>query len=292
MMNYNHLYYFHVVATEGSVASAAQRLGVTQPTVSEQIQTLQRTLQVTLFDRIGGGLKLTDEGRLAYEQTSVMFRAGERLVESLGHDSNTLPRSLRVGLSSAVSRSTTSDFLMPLLALANCIPSIQSGDAVDLLRDLRTNGLDLVLAEAEPPESSRRGLDSAAIASIRLVAVAPPGADPGPDWRNLGLIHYRPASSLRWVVESFLEAKNLHPRIAGEADDPLFLVEAAARGGYVVIVPRSVARDAIKSGRLAVIAEVAPSDTGVYALYPDGESSELARSAVEVLIAHAATLDA
>ena len=36
MLNYNHLYYFHVTATIGSIAGAATKLHVTQPTVSEQ----------------------------------------------------------------------------------------------------------------------------------------------------------------------------------------------------------------------------------------------------------------
>ena len=34
-LNYNHLYYFHVAAIEGTVAAAAVRLGVTAATVSE-----------------------------------------------------------------------------------------------------------------------------------------------------------------------------------------------------------------------------------------------------------------
>jgi DNA-binding transcriptional LysR family regulator len=41
MLDYNHLYYFHVAATAGSVANAAQRLGVTQPTVSEQVKAIE-----------------------------------------------------------------------------------------------------------------------------------------------------------------------------------------------------------------------------------------------------------
>src|SRR6476619_4403853 len=103
MLNYNHLHYFHVAATEGSVAGAAEKLGVTQPTVSEQLRSLEKSLGVVLFERSPSGLKLTDEGRLAFEHTSVMFRAGERLIESLGHDKD-LPRTLRVGLSSTVAR--------------------------------------------------------------------------------------------------------------------------------------------------------------------------------------------
>src|SRR4051812_6218046 len=197
MLNYNHLHYFHVAATEGSVAAAAERLGVTQPTVSEQVRALERALMVSLFERSATGLKLTDAGKLAYEQTSVMFRAGERLVESLGTNGNILPRSLRIGISNAVTRTTTTHFLLPVLAIQECMPSIRAGDSTELLRDLRGGDLDLALCESEPPETSRRGLELVQIARTTLVAVAPPSLHLGTDWREAGLIHYRASSSFR-----------------------------------------------------------------------------------------------
>ena len=287
MLNYNHLHYFHVAAGEGSVAAAADRLGVTQPTVSEQIRALERTLGVALFERTTTGLRLTDAGRLAFEHTSVMFRAGERLVQSLVETSRTMPRSLRVGLSGSVARTTTADFLMPLLAIPDCTPAIQLGDTALLVRMLRGNELDLVLCETAPPEANRRGLEIAMIDECKLVAVAAPSIEPAADWQDVALVQYRATSSYRWDVEAFLDAKHLRPKIAAEADDSLFLLEAAARGGYISFVPRSIARDAIVAGRLRVLARIEPAHSGVYALYQNVESADLARRAVEVLVEHA-----
>jgi LysR family transcriptional regulator, transcriptional activator of nhaA len=51
--SYQHLYYFWVVATEGSIVAACKRLHLSQPTVSAQIRALERTLGETLFDRVG-----------------------------------------------------------------------------------------------------------------------------------------------------------------------------------------------------------------------------------------------
>lgn len=287
MLNYNHLHYFHMTAVEGSVAGAADRLGVTQPTVSEQVRVLEKSLGVALFERTTGGLKLTDAGRLAFEHTSVMFRAGERLVESLGHNAQQVPRTLRVGLSASVARSTSSDFLMPLLAISDCVPAIRIGDAAELTRDLRASELDLVLCENQPPDANRPGLEIAMIDATTLVAVAPPSVQPTADWQNVGLLQYRASSSYRWEVETYLETNGLRPSVAAEVDDALFLVEAAARGGYVAFVPRSVARDAVTTGRLTVLATLEPGYSGVYALYQDGAAADLARRAVEVLVEHA-----
>jgi LysR family transcriptional regulator, transcriptional activator of nhaA len=289
MLNYNHLHYFHVVATEGSIARAATTLRVSQPTVSEQVRTLERYLGVRLFDREGGRLNLTEAGRLAYEHTTTMFRAGERLVQALGKGKS-IPRSLRVGISSAVSRTTTTDFLMPLFAIDSCIPSIRSGDSSDLVRALRGGEVDLVLLEGEPADT-KMGLITALIDSTKLVAVAPAGTKPKADWQDLGLLHYRAPSAFRWEVEAYLEKHALHPQIVGEADDPTFLLESAMRGGYLAIVPRSIVRDAVRAKRAEVIAEIDASHAGVHAVYEDGESAQLARRAVEVLVNHARSLN-
>jgi LysR family transcriptional activator of nhaA len=287
MLNYNHLYYFHMAASEGSIASAAHRLGVSQGTVSEQVRTLERTLRVSLFERQPGGLKLTEAGRLAFEHTSVMFRAGERLSEALGHDHGQLPRTLRIGLTGAVGRTTTANFLLPLLAIPGCVPSIRGGDAGELIRDLRANELDLVLCESEPPDSALNGLEIAVLERMKLVAVATPALEIADDWSNVALLHYRPSSAFRWDVEEFLDERNLRPSIAAESDDSLFLIEAAARGGYVAFVPSTVARDPIAAGRLRALATLTPSHGGIHAIYQDGASAELVRRAITTLIDNA-----
>jgi LysR family transcriptional regulator, transcriptional activator of nhaA len=286
MLNYNHLHYFHVAAVEGSVASAAHRLGVTQPTVSEQIKALERTLGVTLFERTPTGLRLTETGRLAFEHTLVMFRAGERLVESIGYTPGDMPRTLRVGIGSSIARTTALDFFLPLLAIERCVPTIRSADSLELMRALRERELDLVLSEAAPPEAARQGLVTAQLDRIALAAVAAPVLEPAPDWHDVGLVHYRSSSSYRWEVEAFLERRALRPRVVAEADDALFMLEAAARGGYVAFVSRSIARDAIAAGRVKRLAQIDTEHLGIHALYHDGSSSELARHAVDILVEH------
>jgi len=66
----------------------------------------------------------------------------------------------------------------------------------------------------------------------------------------------------------------------------MFMIEAAIRGGYIVVVPKPIARDAIGAGKLRVLAQFEPSQSGVFALFLDGAAAELARRAVEILIEH------
>jgi LysR family transcriptional activator of nhaA len=285
MLNYNHLYYFHVAASESSLSAAATKLGVKQSTVSEQLRTLERALHQRLFDRTASGMRLTPAGEIAYEHTTRMFRAGDRLLQALGRDEAPTPRSLRVGISGAVARATSTDFLLPLFALDDCMPTISTSETLDLLRDLRSNELDLVLCETEPTEATVPGLRRAVIEHIPLLAIAAADLDPGPDWQDTGLVQYRSNSTFHFEVKAFLESRGLKPRIVGEADDPFLLVEAAARGGYVVIVPRSVVRDALAAGRVRILAQIESVHAGVHALYQDGTAADLARRAIEKLIA-------
>ncbi|HEX3759657.1 MAG TPA: LysR family transcriptional regulator [Kofleriaceae bacterium] len=287
MLNYNHLYYFHVAASENSLSAAAAKLGVKQSTVSEQLRALERALRQRLFERTAGGMRLTGAGEVAYEYTTIMFRAGERLLQALGHDDVPAPRSLRVGISGAVARATSTDFLLPLFALDDCMPTISTSETLDLVRDLRANELDLVLCETEPTAATIQGLRRAVIEHIPLLAIAAADLDPGPDWQDTGLVQYRSSSTFHFEVKAFLEQRGLKPRIVGEADDPFLLVEAAARGRYVVIVPRSVVRDALAAGRVRILAQIESAHAGVHALYQDGTAAELAQRAIEKLIATA-----
>jgi LysR family transcriptional activator of nhaA len=290
VLNFNHVYYFHVVATEGSIARAATRLGVTQPTVSEQIRSLEKSLNSDLFERTSSGLVLTEAGRRAYEHTSSMFRSGERLMEAVGAlNRSELPRTLRVGITAAIARSTAADFLFPVITLDECMPNVRSGEFPELLRALHQLDLDLVLCETQPVAAAARGLRVVEVHQPRLVAVAsstlvPDGAEV--DWAKLPIIQYRPSSAFRWEVENFLSDRSAEPQIIAETDDALLMLAAAARGACVAFVPRSVARDPVKLGRLRVIAAL-EAGSQVYALYPDAESAVLARRAVDLLVAYA-----
>ncbi len=53
---------FLATAEEGSLSAAARALGMTQPTLGRQVSALEEELGVTLFERVGRALVLTDAG--------------------------------------------------------------------------------------------------------------------------------------------------------------------------------------------------------------------------------------
>ena len=54
---------FLVTAEEGSLSAAARALGLTQPTLGRQVSALEAELGVTLFERVGRSLELTQSGQ-------------------------------------------------------------------------------------------------------------------------------------------------------------------------------------------------------------------------------------
>lgn len=70
---------FCYTAQTGSISRAAERMLLRQPTVSLQIQALERELQTTLFERRGPRIALTPEGRILFELASPLVEGMDLL---------------------------------------------------------------------------------------------------------------------------------------------------------------------------------------------------------------------
>ncbi len=78
-MELRHLRYFLAVANERNFTRAAERLHVAQPPLSRQIQQLEEELGVQLIDRDARPLRLTEAGRLIYEQAFQILERAEEI---------------------------------------------------------------------------------------------------------------------------------------------------------------------------------------------------------------------
>ena len=70
---------FLVTAEEGSLSAAAKALGMSQPTLGRQVDALETELGVTLFERVGRRLSLTDAGAELLEHARAMGEAASRV---------------------------------------------------------------------------------------------------------------------------------------------------------------------------------------------------------------------
>src|SRR6516165_11523293 len=72
-MEMHQLRYFVAIARTGSFSRAAEQCFVSQPSLSQQIQKLEKSLGQRLFDRLGRRAALTDAGRLLLERAEVIL---------------------------------------------------------------------------------------------------------------------------------------------------------------------------------------------------------------------------
>lgn len=87
---------FLVTAEEGSVSAAARALGLSQPTLSRQIDALETELSLILFERVGRGLVLTPAGQELLKHVRDMGEAATRLSLSASGQSDSLDGPVRI----------------------------------------------------------------------------------------------------------------------------------------------------------------------------------------------------
>jgi DNA-binding transcriptional LysR family regulator len=81
-MDLRQLRYFIAVAEEGHITRAAERLGMQQPPLSQQLKAMERELEVQLLRRRPRGVELTDAGRALLADARTMCAHLDRAIDS------------------------------------------------------------------------------------------------------------------------------------------------------------------------------------------------------------------
>lgn len=93
-----HLRYFLAVAEAKSFSRAADRLGISQPSVSQQMRDLETSLRVPLFQRRGKRILLTPRGLIFQEHAHAILRQLDNCLEDLNSGPGQLRGALHLGV--------------------------------------------------------------------------------------------------------------------------------------------------------------------------------------------------
>jgi LysR family transcriptional activator of nhaA len=253
-LNYHHLRYFWVVASEGSMIRAAERLNVSPSSISVQLKGLEEQLGQQLFERRGKSLILTEAGRIALQYASTMFRSGHELIEALSGLKPGLQK-LRIGAAATLSRNFQIGFLRPLVGRSGIELVLRSGVVADLLDQLDAHKLDLVLANHPAPPDAETSFDSTLLAEQPVSLVARPPKPRGrfrfpQDLAGVPLVLPGRGSAVRSAFDALLGGAGIRPIILAEVDDMAMLRLMARENHGLTLVPPVVVVDELKSGIL------------------------------------------
>lgn len=245
--NYRHLYYFWVVAKEGSMSRAATRLDMAVQTISAQVRELERALGVQLLRPDGRSVALTEAGQRALQQADLIFEAGEALPGLLRERSDAPPVvRLALGISDTLPKLVVRHLVQPVLPTPGLRLLCNEQDFDDLLGNLALHKLDLVLADRPAPEHAglkvfNHPMGSSALAWYGTAELAVTAKKRFPhSLADVPMLLPAANAAVRPKIDRWLVQQGIAPHVAGEFSDSALLKIFAAGGMGVFPAPALV----------------------------------------------------
>lgn len=272
-LNYHHLMYFWTVAREGSVSAACRRLHLSQPTISAQIRSLERSLGHSLFERSGRSLVLTEMGRRVFSYADEIFGVGRDLLDFVrGRPSGASARFL-VGVADVLPKLMVHRLLAPALALPDGVRIVcHEAKPAELLARLSLHELDVVLSDTPvPPHVSVRAF-SHRLGESGTVFFGTPElaarfrADFPRSFEGAPLLLPTPGSVARRQFDHWIESVGVRPKIVGEFEDSALLKVFGQSGAGLFAAPTVIEKEVRAQYGVKVVGRVAEIRESYYAI--------------------------
>ncbi len=251
-LNYHHLRYFWTTAKEGSLARAAAKLRVSQPSISGQIRELEAAFGEKLFRRAGRNNVLTDAGHVVFGYADEIFALGAEMMNAVGQRPGAKTLRLYVGVADSFPKLVTNEILKPVFALPQEVHAIcREGKMEDLLAQLAAHRLDIVLADEPPASNTNFRVFNHPLGETGTTFLAEEKLAAKLKRRFPASLQDAPAllptenTALRRSLETWFRAKDVRPRVVAEFEDLALMKIMAAEGRGFIAVPSLVAKDAM-----------------------------------------------
>ena len=251
-LNYHHLRYFWTTAKEGSLARAAAKLRVSQPSISGQIGELEAAFGEKLFRRAGRNNVLTDAGHVVFGYADEIFALGAEMMNAVGQRPGAKTLRLYVGVADSFPKLVTNEILNPVFTLPQEVHAIcREGKMEDLLAQLAAHRLDIVLADEPPASNTNFRVFNHPLGETGTTFLAEEKLAAKLKRRFPASLQDAPAllptenTALRRSLETWFRAKDVRPRVVAEFEDLALMKIMAAEGRGFIAVPSLVAKDAM-----------------------------------------------
>ena len=244
--NYKHLYYFWVVAKEGGMSKAADKLDMAVQTVSAQVRELERDLGCELLKPAGRGLALTEAGMAAMQQADQIFQLGEDL-PSVVRDAVSSPGvRLWVGISDGLPKLVVHRLLQPIINEPQLRLLCLEGQFDDLLGNLALHKLDIVISDRPAPSNPNiklysHALETSSVAWYGTAALLAKSSLAFPhNLSELPMLLPTAHTASRDRLDHWLLQRQIRPHVVGEFEDSALLKTFGASGMGVFPAAESV----------------------------------------------------
>lgn len=247
-LNLKHLRYFYEIANEGQITKAAKKLHIAQPPLSQALKNLETNLDVTLFERNGRQMELTEAGKVLYEKAKTIFHQ----IDDTLMEVKEVGKGIRGTLSVGCNKSCFSHIPKKVKTYRMKYPQVRfhliEGDSYFLSRQLIERKIELAIIRLpidlnlfdfyELPEEKyvaivhhnwlkNKNLISASI-SIHELAEIP-----------LLLLHrLRGVGQFELIIDKFIE-NGLNPNVLCDSPNVDMLLALVSEGLGATIVPQS-----------------------------------------------------
>ncbi len=251
-LNYHHLFYFYIVAKQGSITQASKELRLAHPTISAQIHRLEEVLGEKLFERKGRRLVLTEFGRVALRYADSIFSLGREFMDVARGRPSGSPMRFVVGISDVLPKSVVYQILEPAFRLEADVRVIcREGSVEGFMAELATHTVDVVLSDAPAgPGTSVKAFNHplgecgtaffAAPALARTIRRGFPRSLDGVPFLFPGA-----NSALRRTLDEWFDSLNIRPRVIAEVDDAA-LAKIAGEAGLGVFPAPDVVEEEVR----------------------------------------------
>ncbi|HGE2345962.1 LysR family transcriptional regulator [Pseudomonas aeruginosa] len=298
-MELRHLRYFIAVAEELHFGRAAERLGISQPPLSQQIQALEEEIGARLFERTNRRVELTDAGRLFLDESRQVLAQVDKAVLLARRAHLGELGELKIGFTS--SAPFTSTIPSSIHAFRKAYPDVhldlQEMSSRQVLKALLEESLQvgvirpLALPDAvhwvelfrEPLVAVLRADHPLAAGSEDGLAIAALVEEPFVFFpRSYG-------TGLYDQVIALTRQAGFSPRIAQEASEAMTIIGLVSAGLGVSILPASFRRTRVDGVVYRTLSDP-EATTAVWLVRRQNEGSPLALSFIDLVTREAASL--
>lgn len=255
-MNLRHLSIFISVYDHGSMTAAAEKLFMTQPSVSQTIAELERHYQVPLFERFGKKLYLTEAGQQLQAYARHILHLCQEAEEKMKNISEF--GTLRIGASMTIGITVLNRLIQELLELnpnLKIIPRIDNSGVVEEM--LLSAKADLGLIEGQIHSSD---LIAKPFMEDELILVCAPNhpwankdSIQAEELKDQGFIVREEGSGTREVFASVMLSHKIPWKIAGIHNNPESTKNAVAANLGVAVISKLLVQKEIQRGELVPV---------------------------------------